>query len=154
MKSELVELICSELRTRLERLAKAALAAHQAATDPGSKAESKYDTRSLEESYLATGQARQVKELGETLRTFENLRLRGFSKEEPIDAGALVALCKPGSSHKIYFLLAPASGGLEITYKKKEVTLLSPESPLYAKLISKTIGEHIESPDFEIVSVS
>jgi hypothetical protein len=154
MKSELVELICSELRTRLERLAKAALAAHQAATDPGSKAESKYDTRSLEESYLATGQARQVKELGETLRTFENLRLRGFSKEEPIDAGALVALCKPGKSQKIYFLLAPASGGLEITCKKKEVTLLSPESPLYAKLISKTIGEHIESPDFEIVSVS
>lgn len=57
MKSELLELIRAELRARLDRLAKAAMDAHAAATDPGSKAESKYDTRSLEESYLATGQA-------------------------------------------------------------------------------------------------
>ena len=153
MKSELIEMICNELRTRLERLAKAAIAAHEAATDPGSKAESKYDTRSLEESYLATGQARQVKELGETLRTFENLKLRDFSTNDLIDAGALVDLQKPGSSQKIHFLLAPAAGGLEIEFKNKEITLLSPESPLYAKLMGKTIGEQIESPDFEIASI-
>lgn len=153
MKSELVELISAELRARLARLAKAAMAAHEAATDPGSKAESKYDTRSLEESYLATGQARQVKELGETLRIFENLSLKDFSKSEPIDAGALVALRKSPSAHPIHFLLAPAAGGLEITYKKDEITLLSPESPLYAKLVGKTAGDEIESPDFEIVSV-
>jgi transcription elongation GreA/GreB family factor len=153
MKSELIEMICNELRTRLERLAKAAIAAHEAATDPGSKAESKYDTRSLEESYLATGQARQVKELGETLRTFENLKLRDFSTNDPIDVGALVDLQKPGSLQKIHFLLAPAAGGLEIEFKNKEITLLSPESPLYAKLVGKTIGELIESPDFEIASI-
>lgn len=153
MKSELVELIGSELRTRLERLAKAAHAAHEAATDPGSKAESKYDTRSLEESYLATGQARQVKELGETLRTFENLKLREFSENEPIDAGAWVTLRKPGKSQNIHFLLAPAAGGLEIIFQNKEITLLSPESPLYEKLVGKTIGSEIESPDFEIAAI-
>ncbi|MCE2960737.1 MAG: transcription elongation factor GreAB [Akkermansiaceae bacterium] len=153
MKSELVELICSELRARLERLAKAALAAHEAATDPGSKAESKYDTRSLEESYLATGQARQVKELGETLQTFENLKLRDFSEIELIDAGALVTLRKPGKSQNIYFLLAPAAGGLEIVFQNKEITLLSPESPLYEKLLGNTVGTEIESPDFEIVEI-
>lgn len=154
MKSELVELICGELRARLERLAKAALAAHEAATDPGSKAESKYDTRSLEESYLATGQARQVKELGETLRTFENLKLREFSETEPIDAGALVELRRVGSKATVYFLLAPASGGLEIVFQKNEITLLSPESPLYSKLLGKTVGMMIEEPDFEILTVS
>lgn len=153
MKSELVELICSELRTRLERLAKAAIAAHEAATDPGSKAESKYDTRSLEESYLATGQARQVKELGETLRSFETLKLRDFSETEPIDAGALVTLRKPGKTQNIQFLLAPAAGGLEIMFQKNEITLLSPESPLYTKLIGLTVGALIESPDFEIAAV-
>lgn len=153
MKSELIEMICNELRTRLERLAKAAIAAHEAATDPGSKAESKYDTRSLEESYLATGQARQVKELGETLRTFENLKLRDFSTNDSIDAGALVDLQKPGSLQKSIFSFAPAAGGLEIEFKNKEITLLSPESPLYAKLVGKTIGELIESPDFEIASI-
>lgn len=153
MKYELIDLICRELRARLERLAKAAVAAHEAATDPGSKAESKYDTRSLEESYLATGQARQVKELAETLRAFENLRLKDFAPSEPIDAGALVELHKPGANQKIHFLLAPAAGGLEIVYQKNEIILLSPESPLYEKLLGKTIGMRIESPDFEISGI-
>jgi hypothetical protein len=153
MKSELVELICGELRARLERLAKAAIAAHEAATDPGSKAESKYDTRSLEESYLATGQARQVKELGATLMTFENLRLRDFSENDPVDAGALVTLRKPGGLQTTRFLLAPAAGGLEILHDFEEITLLSPESPLYEKLLGKMIREHVETPDFEIVAI-
>jgi hypothetical protein len=41
MKLELYELIRSELRVRLGRLTQAALDAHAAATDPGSKAEGK-----------------------------------------------------------------------------------------------------------------
>lgn len=90
MKSDLLELIRVELRSRLERLAKAAMDAHAAATDPGSKAESKYDTRSLEESYLATGQARQVRELADTLRIFETLRTIDFSNRDEIGSGALV----------------------------------------------------------------
>ena len=97
MKSDLVETIRAELRGRLELLAKAARAAHEAATDPGSKAESKYDTRSLEESYLANGQARHVKELAQTLAVFENLTMRDFSADEEIDAGALVKTKRQGS---------------------------------------------------------
>ncbi len=152
MKAEIVELILAELRTRLARLAKAAMAAHIAATDPGSKAESKYDTRNLEESYLATGQARQVKELGETLRAFETLRLRDFSKTEEIGAGALVEVERDGN--RLLFLLAPASGGLEIEYKGREITLLSPESPLYQNLFGKKAGDRLDAPPFLIRSVS
>jgi len=152
MKEEIVELIRAELRARLDRLAKAAKDAHAAATDPGSKAESKYDTRNLEESYLATGQARQVKELGETLRVFENLRLRDFSKNEEIGAGALVEVERDGA--KLLFLLAPASGGLEIGYKGREITLLSPESPLYQNLFGKKAGESLDAPPFLIRGVS
>jgi len=70
-KSALLERIRAELRARFERLAAAAREAHAAATDPGSKAESKYDTRNLEASYLATGQARQVEELAAAIRIFE-----------------------------------------------------------------------------------
>lgn len=152
MKGEIVELILTELRTRLERLAKAAMDAHAAATDPGSKAESKYDTRNLEESYLATGQARQVKELGETLRAFGNLRLREFSESEEIDAGALVEVERDGS--RLLFLLAPASGGLEIEYKGRGITLLSPESPLYQSLSGKRVGDRLDVPPFLIRGVS
>jgi len=154
MKKELVTMICDELRARLDRLAKAAKAAHEAATDPGSKAESKYDTRSLEESYLATGQARQFKELAATLRTFENLRLREFKSGEEIDSGAMVVVRRAGIRGDTRFLLAPASGGLEIVFKGKEITLLSPDSPLYGKLLGMRQGDTLEAPPFEIRAVS
>ncbi len=153
MKSELLDEIRGELRARLERIAKAAMAAHEAATDPDSKAESKYDTRSLEESYLATGQARNVKELSETLRIFEALQLPEFGPDDRIEAGALVGLRRGSNASAVYFLLAPAAGGLEIVFQGKEITLLSPDSPLYAKLAGKTLGQTTESPDFEISEI-
>jgi len=153
MKADLVELILAELRGRMERLAKAALAAHEAATDPGSKAESKYDTRSLEESYLATGQARHVKELSQTIRAFENLKLMDFKKDDEIDAGALVEALRKGGKEKSHFLLAPASGGLEVLYKGNEITLLSPDSPLYQNLLGLRAGDSLDAPPFEILGV-
>lgn len=153
MKADLVELICAELRSRVSRLAKAAMDAHAAATDPGSKAESKYDTRNLEESYLATGQARQFKELAETLRTFEGLKLLDFKKADRIEAGALVTVQRDGKGKGIHFLLAPASGGLEVVYKRKEITLLSPESPLYRSLLGLKVGDSLEAPPFTVMEV-
>lgn len=152
MKSELLELIRAELRTRLERLAKAAMDAHAAATDPGSKAESKYDTRSLEESYLATGQARQVRELAETLRVFESLRPVDFFPGEEIGSGALVEVER--DSERLVFLLVPASGGLEVFHAGREITLLSPESPLYLALVGKRAGDTLDAPPFRLCGVS
>jgi transcription elongation GreA/GreB family factor len=154
MKSDLVETIRAVLRTRLERLARAAMDAHAAATDPGSKAESKYDTRSLEESYLATGQARQVKELAETLAVFEGLTLPDFSDDDVVDAGALVETRRAGGGEVSWFLMAPSSGGLEVSHDGKEITLLSPDSPLYQKLVGLGVGESLESPPLEISGVS
>ena len=153
MKSDLIELIRADLRNRLDRLARAAMAAHAAATDPDSKAESKYDTRSLEESYLAAGQARQVAELAETLRAFENLKLRTFSAQDEIEAGALVEAKRDGAGETLVFFLAPASGGLEIGFEGREVTLLSPESPLYLKLLGLKQGDSLEHPPLSIISV-
>jgi len=152
MKSELLELIRAELRNRLERLAKAAMDAHAAATDPGSKAESKYDTRSLEESYLATGQARQVRELAETLRIFENLRAADFSDRDEIASGALVEVER--GAERLFFLLVPSAGGLEIFSEGREITLLSPESPLYLALVGKRAGDTLDNPPFRVRAVS
>ncbi|MFK7850453.1 MAG: transcription elongation factor GreAB [Akkermansiaceae bacterium] len=153
MKRDLVELIVAELRQRLDRLVRAARAAHEAATDPDSKAESKYDTRSLEESYLATGQARQVKELEATLVALENFEPSEFDADEKIAAGALVKVKSERGGEEMFFFLAPASGGLEIDFEGKEVTLLSPESPLYQNLLGERAGAVLEAPPFRIVAV-
>ena len=139
MKSALLEKIRVELKASLERLTKAALDAHPAATDPGSKAESKYDTRSLEASYLAAGQARHVDELAEAVRIFEALRLPEFSADDAIDAGALVELEIRGETSLL--LLVPAAGGMVIEENGQQITLLTPASTLYQKLSGMRQGD-------------
>jgi len=151
MKSKLLAQIRTELRAQLERLSNAAIEAHAAATDPGSKAEGKYDTRSLEASYLAAGQARQVDELAASVRTFDTLALRDFEMDEPIDAGALVEVELHGESS--WYLLVPTSGGTVVSNEGMEITLLTPASALYQKLVGLRRGESLESPALAVTEV-
>jgi len=152
MKSPLLDLIRAELRAQLSRLAKAATETHAAATDPGSKAEGKYDTRSLEASYLAAGQARQVDEIATALRTFEALSLPAFPSDAEIDAGALVEVDSQGET--AFYLLVPASGGLVITHAGGEITLLTPASGLYRKLLGRHVGDSLDAPALTVTGVS
>lgn len=152
MKSDLLTQIRAELRARLDRLSRAAFEAHAAATDPGSKAEGKYDTRSLEASYLAAGQARQVDELAESVRVFETLSLPDFAMDDEIDAGALVEVELNGET--TLFLLVPASGGLVIAHGGKEITLLTPDSALYRKLLEMRVGDSHDAPKLRVTAVS
>jgi len=151
-KNLLLEQIRSELRARLDRLSKAAFEAHAAATDPGSKAEGKYDTRSLEASYLAAGQARQVDELAESVRIFETLTLPDFAVDAEIDAGALVEVEMAGEA--AIFLLVPTSGGLVIGHQGVEITLLTPASGLYRNLLEMRVGESLDLPKLTVRKVS
>lgn len=144
MKDRLLDAIRAELRARFDRLTRAAKEAHAAATDPGSKAESKYDTRSLEASYLAAGQARQLEDLARDVSLFDAVTLPDFAIDDPVDAGALVEAELHGES--TWFLLAPASGGLEITHDGLEITLLTPESALYQKLLGLRTGDQLDDP--------
>jgi hypothetical protein len=152
MKSDLLTRIRTELRANLDRLSKAAFEAHAAATDPGSKAEGKYDTRSLEASYLAAGQARQVDELAESVRVFETLSLPDFEIDDEVDAGALVEVELNGETQ--FFLLVPASGGLVIVHEGLEVTLLTPDSALYRKLLEMRAGDSLDLPKLRVTAVS
>lgn len=152
MKSALLEKIRMELKASLERLAQSAMDAHAAATDPGSKAEGKYDTRSLEASYLAQGQARQVDELAAAVRAFEAFTLRDFTMEEPIDAGALVEVEMQGEIS--WLLLAPAAGGMVIEQGGQEITLLTPASALYRKLLGMRAGDFLDDDALWILEVT
>lgn len=151
MKTEVLEKIRVELRGCLERLAKAALDAHAAATDPDSKAEGKYDTRSLEASYLAAGQARQVDQLAEAVRVFEALTLPDFSMEDPIGMGALVEVDMRGETSLL--LLVPAAGGMVLNMDGQEITLLTPASTLYQNLLGRRAGDFLEEFELLVIEV-
>ena len=72
-KNALIAKIIEQLTAELELFAKAARASHAEATHEQSKAESKYDTRGLEASYLARGQSRQLAETEQAIKQFEML---------------------------------------------------------------------------------
>lgn len=63
----LVAALINELRLRYDRAVSALSGAREAATGADTKAENKYDTRGLEASYLAAGQAEQADDLSRAL---------------------------------------------------------------------------------------
>jgi hypothetical protein len=157
-KSDLLKAIIASLVENLEVLNKAARASHFEATHESSKAESKYDTRGLEAAYLAGGQARAAKEILDAIKMFESLPLREFGKGEPIDLTALVEVKSDGA--KSTYFIGPKSGGLEVKAGKKEIVVITPQSPLGQNLVGKKAGDKWTGEiggmkvKYEIVSVA
>lgn len=139
-KKRLLKRIISSLSESLGVLVKAAQASHAEATHESSKAESKYDTRGLEAAYLAGGQARQAKEIMDSIKTYEALAVKDFGPAEPIDLTALVELDSDGT--RAWYFVGPKNGGLEINFQGKEVTVITPQSPLGQNLMGRKAGEH------------
>src|SRR5260370_40154846 len=81
-KAQLIKQIVTTLMASLDTLEKAARASHAEATHESSKAENKYDTRGLEAAYLADGQARQVREIVDSIKIYEALVAREFTAGE------------------------------------------------------------------------
>ena len=134
-----MEAVLEKLRADLALYHKSADAARAEATDEQSMAEHKYDTRGLEASYLARGQSRHAAEIAESVAHFENLALRDFADADSIGTGALVELHSGGET-SIYFI-APRAGGTEIICEKREVLVITPESPLGSQLLGRKAGE-------------
>src|SRR5207249_280819 len=118
-----------------------ARASHAEATHEQSKAENKYDTRGLEAAYLARGQSKQAAELVQAIEQFEKLPRRDFGPNEPIDLCALVELETKGI-RSCYFI-GPRAGGTEVTHEKKEVLVITPQSPLGQQLMGKKLGDRL-----------
>lgn len=139
-KNQLRKQIIASLSESLGVLEQAARASHAEATHESSKAENKYDTRGLEAAYLAGGQARQAKEIQDSIKVYENLPLKDFAPGEPIELTALVELDSDGM-RGMYFI-GPRNGGLEVQVGREEVTVITPQSPLGQNLLGKKTGQH------------
>jgi transcription elongation GreA/GreB family factor len=157
-KAQLIRQIITSLTESLVVLEKAARASHEEATHESSRAESKYDTRGLEAAYLAGGQARQAKEIMDSIKAYEALATRDFAPGEPIDLTALVEL-DADSTCATYFI-GPKNGGLEIKHRAKEIMVITPQSPLGQNLMGRKAGQRWAAKlggstvKYQIVSVS
>jgi transcription elongation GreA/GreB family factor len=138
--------VLAALRARLEHDLAIATEAQRrtqlGATHEESKPENDKDTRALESSYLARGQAQRVVELSSDLTTASALALRSFGEESPIGISALVEL-DDGEKSAFYFIV-PAGAGLILDVDGVVVKVLTPASPLGRALIGQTVGSDVE----------
>src|SRR5688572_29855700 len=91
-KRKVIEALLQHLSELAVQATNAANATREGATHPEAKPENEKDTRALEQSYLARGQALRVAELNEQIQSLRFMPLRSFGPGDPIAMGALVML--------------------------------------------------------------
>jgi transcription elongation GreA/GreB family factor len=136
LKEELARLLAADLATR-ER---AHRAAREGATHEEAKPENDKDTRALEASYLARGEARRVEELKVSLAEVQSMPLGALRAGDPAALGALVRAEENGEA--IVLWLAPYGGGSRLA--EGTVQIVTPKSPLGRAIIGKRAGEECE----------
>lgn len=141
-KSELLKTILVELKRVHQVAVDAAQRAYETATGEENEAENKYDTFGLEASYLAHGQSKRVAECEADVIAFEKLPIQKFTQDMPITLGALVCLQEEQAKMK-YVFLSPVSGGLNIQFDKKDITLVTASSPLGKALNTCCSGDDV-----------
>lgn len=140
-RGQVLDAAIAAIRDDLEALEAMVAMSTDEATNAESKAENKYDTRSLEASYLARGQAERVVALR---------RLADILTQAPREAGSeRVGLLswvtledEEGARHDI--LLVPDGGGRRIPVGPESVLLLSPQSPAGRSLLGAEVGDAVE----------
>ncbi|MDF1826033.1 MAG: hypothetical protein P1U68_15415 [Verrucomicrobiales bacterium] len=151
-KSALVSSLKVQVKSQYERALNALAGAAEAATGDDTKAEGKYDTRGLEASYLAAGQAEQADELAQAVALLESAEFPDYDFDDPIGPGALIEAERDGEL--VFYLLAPAGGGLTLEGEDGEpVTVLGPAAPLRSQLLGQTSGTILDEINLSILEV-
>ena len=131
----------TELIAQLEATLATARIAHasaiEASTHEEARAENDKDTRGLEQSYLARGQAQRVAELEAAVGDVTALALRTFTATSVVALSALVMIDEDDQQ----FFIAPAGGGCVLD---GGVQVVTPSSPLGRALLGKRIDDEVE----------
>ena len=137
LKSELAGILARDLAAR-ERSHRSAM---EAATHEESRPENDKDTRALEQSYLARGEALRIEELRAALADVQALPVRELTEEEPVGIGALVET-EDDAGGRGWVWVTPHGGGTCLGEGK--VQAVTTRSPLGRALIGKRRGEECE----------
>ena len=140
---ELLQALVLELTQDLEELTRRAQETAAGAVHEEARPEDDKDTRALEQTYLARGQAERVATASRALQIIESLRPAEFAHDQPIASTALVTIEDEEGVEKTVFLL-PAAGGKKLELPHATVQVVTPSSPLGEGLLGKTEGDELE----------
>ncbi|MGJ8672085.1 hypothetical protein [Rubritalea sp.] len=141
-KHDLIQFVLKSLEKDLVVLRKAALETHKSSTSEESKAEGKYDTRGLEASYLAEAQAAQVLQFEESITKLKQVDTADLDGDDPITSGTMIIVST--DSEELAYLMLPAGGGMQLESQGLDFIVITPDSPVGATLIGKSVGEQVE----------
>jgi hypothetical protein len=136
-KVKILKAVIAELERELRRQMAANASASAGATHGEARAETKWDTCGLEQSYLARGHAQQFAALAVQVEELRAFTPPSFA-EKPIGIGALVEVEMDGEP--MLFFLLKCGGGVEVDVEGREVSVITPESPVGAALLDKKQG--------------
>lgn len=142
IKNALLDELLKKAREELVDLTRAALETKNFATDQEFKAESKYDTRALEASYLASAEAKRVEELKLEIQILEEVNLDHSARLEEISIGALVELLHGGQ--RMNYFLIPTAGGTMLKVRDVPVVVVSVFSPIGDALLGLKAKDEFE----------
>ena len=142
-KNTLRQTIINALKLDLKNATRAADTARETATSKETVAENKYDTFSLEASYLAHGQSKRANELLQAIDCYQSLPFTAFTETTTISISALITLRTDDDSKKCYFL-GPDAGGLKIIWNDIDIMIITPDTPLGRQLIGKQLDDTVE----------
>jgi transcription elongation GreA/GreB family factor len=138
-KARLVAALADALARELDSMIESQRATAEAATHEEAKAEDDKDTRAIEQSYLARGQAARVEALEAALLAVRAMPVRTFGEDAPVALGALVTTLEHDEARRLF--VAPDGGG---TTLEGGVLVVTPRAPLGRALLGKTAGDVVE----------
>jgi transcription elongation GreA/GreB family factor len=141
-KQELVNSLIERLQAEYATLLAAQRATQEGATHEEAKPENDKDTRALEQSYLARGQAERVLQLQGDLGLLRQLRPRSYGVETPIGLSALVRVEEEDGTAQLY-LLVPSGAGEQLSSSLGPVKVVTPNSPLGRALMGARVDEDV-----------
>ncbi len=130
------------------------------ATGEENKAENQYDTRGLEATYLARGQAERVADLRENLAFFKTTAIKNYHDDMAIGNCALIEIVNTDiDSDQKTLLMMPKGGGLSLVFENKPVLVVTATSSLGEALLGKYVGDEVKYTsgsktwEYEIITV-
>ena len=139
VRAALIEVLSTEL-AGVEHMAR--LAADEA-TSEETRSEGKYDTRSIEASYLARGQAERVAALRAALAAARALSATSVQGDRPVGQGCLVVLEDEEEARRVLLMMG-VGGGTKFVADGVSIGVITPSSPLGRALLGASEGDEVE----------
>jgi transcription elongation GreA/GreB family factor len=136
LKEQLVSALSADLAVR-ER---AYQTAREAATHQEAKPENDKDTRALEQSYLARGEAVRLEQQRAALAEVQAMPVDAFDGASPVRVGALVTTGDGAGQTQVW--IAQHGGGTRLA--EGAVLVVTPKSPLGRALLGGRTGDECE----------